>query len=953
MARAIFPDWRRVTQPGSIVGTVTPVKPALSPRLNRRSPPARHWLRLAVALVCAFALGAPLTAGADSGAETTLSPGLLDAAQAQPEEGFRVIVEGASDTAVVPEEVREVASDDEEDLRSFLTVPAVAGTLTGSQIVALAEGPEPLVITRDTPVVSTDESRPDEPTTPGTSEEPTVAGDAEPGHWLTATPGAWSGSGTPGYSFQWDRCGSDQRSAAMLTGSPAGHWVAGDLEGGMRVGGLGGGTFSSAFTFEAWVEPGEARTDRTLVSRWIDPSEGVVTDPSGQTGGIRLYLDANGNYALAAGTYSATHVPTSVEPVAEREHLVGTWDGSALRLYRDGVLIGSEEFFGPLADPPVDLVVGSEVREVAVYGRALTPSEVSGHHAGCVAIQGAAEEAYRVAADDLGLSLRVDVTGKDEGETRVTASGITQSVTARPPIALSPPSIVGTAEEGQVLNAANGTWDGTEPLELAHQWQRCNAQGEDCADVAGASGPSYTVGHDDAGATIRLAVTGRGLGGELLALSEVSEPVVEIPEPQARFKQHWPYVAGVASLLSSLEGQTSEPPTIAIVDSGIDSGRADFGGRVIEEVNVSTRQGNQPGDGYGHGTAVASVAAGEAEGYVGAAPEARLVAVEALDDDGVAYLSDVIEAADWIYLNRERLNIRVANFSLHGTTVASLASDPLDRAVERLWLSGIVVVTAAGNYAVDGEESLVPFAPGNDPFVLTVGATDTGGSFTQRDDVAAPWSAWGYTRDGFAKPELSAPGRYIAAAVSADTTLSRTRPDRIVEPGYLQLSGTSLAAPVVAGTAANLLAAHPEWTPDQVKGALMLTAEPLARARPRSTGVGTLNAASAAAAVDPPNPNLALQPFLVPDPSGDTTPVFDAAGWTTVAQSDPAWASVAWGSVAWVSAAWSSVAWGSVAWGSVAWGSVAWWSVAWGSVAWGSNSEDDLRPEGGYWVRRN
>jgi serine protease AprX len=107
---------------------------------------------------------------------------------------------------------------------------------------------------------------------------------------------------------------------------------------------------------------------------------------------------------------------------------------------------------------------------------------------------------------------------------------------------------------------------------------------------------------------------------------------------------------------------------------------------------------------------------------------------------------------------------------------------------------------------VNGEESFVPFAPGNDPFVLTVGATDTRGSFTQRDDVAAPWSAWGYTRDGFAKPELGAPGRYIAAAVSTDTKLARERPERIVEPGYMQLSGTSLAAPVVAGTAANLLA---------------------------------------------------------------------------------------------------------------------------------------------------
>ena len=165
----------------------------------------------------------------------------------------------------------------------------------------------------------------------------------------------------------------------------------------------------------------------------------------------------------------------------------------------------------------------------------------------------------------------------------------------------------------------------------------------------------------------------------------------------------------------------------------------------------------------------------------------------------------------------------------------------------------------------------------------------------------------------------------------------------------MQLSGTSLATPVVAGTAANLLAAHPEWTPDQVKGALMLTAEPLARAQPRSAGVGALNAARAAAAVDPPNPNLALQRFLVPDPS-EVRRLLRRGRLDDRRQSDPAWASVAWGSVAWGSAAWSSVAWGSVAWGSVAWGSVAWGSVAWGSVAWGSKSEDDLRQEGAYWI---
>jgi serine protease AprX len=416
-----------------------------------------------------------------------------------------------------------------------------------------------------------------------------------------------------------------------------------------------------------------------------------------------------------------------------------------------------------------------------------------------------------------------------------------------------------------------------------------------------------------------------------------------------RYKQQWPYVSGVAAL-----PEQPAPPTIAIVDSGIDAGRADFGGRVIEQVTLTSRAENQPGDGNGHGTAVASVAAGQAEGYTGAAPNAKLVGIDVLDDDGIADVSDVITAADWIYEHHERLNIKVANFSLHGTWLASLVSDPLDKAVERLWLSGIVVVTAAGNYAVDGEESAVPFSPGNDPFVLTVGATDTKGSYTQRDDIAAPWSAWGYTRDGFAKPEVVAPGRYIVAAVSADTKLARERPDRIVEPGYMQLSGTSLAAPVVAGSAANLLAAHPNWSPDQVKGALMLTAEPLPLAKERSVGVGAVRVAAAAQVEDPPNPNVALAPYVDSDP----TPVFNADRWTSAVEADPAWSSVAWGSVAWGSAAWSSVAWGSVAWGSVAWGSVAWgsvaWgSVAWGSVAWGSDATDDVRHEGGYWIQRN
>ncbi len=400
--------------------------------------------------------------------------------------------------------------------------------------------------------------------------------------------------------------------------------------------------------------------------------------------------------------------------------------------------------------------------------------------------------------------------------------------------------------------------------------------------------------------------------------------------------QLWPFASGVARGWVDAAGSLRTPPAIAIVDSGIDEKRADFGGRVVDSVSIATGRGNSKGDGYGHGTFVAGIAAGAAAGYAGAAPTAPIVSIDVLDDQGRALTSDVIAACDWILANRIRANIRVANFSLTSTAPASVFWDPLDRAVEALWLNGITVVAAAGNYATGGAESGVLYAPGNDPFVLTVGAADLHDTVSAGDDTAAPWSAWGYTIDGFAKPELGAPGRYLIGPVPDGSTLAKTRPEAMVGKSFIQLSGTSFAAPVVAGTAAYLLALHPDWTPDQVKGAILHSARATASATPRSLGVGLVDAAAAAAEQNPPNPNLALNRFLVPDPKGGRAPVFDTASWQSAALSDPSWASAAWGSAAWGSAAWGSAAWGSAAWGSAAWGSAAWGSAAWGSAAWGS-----------------
>jgi serine protease AprX len=398
--------------------------------------------------------------------------------------------------------------------------------------------------------------------------------------------------------------------------------------------------------------------------------------------------------------------------------------------------------------------------------------------------------------------------------------------------------------------------------------------------------------------------------------------------------QMWPYESGDAKLW----GSTGTVPTIAIVDSGIDANRADFdfGARVLPQVTLTSRTPNSPGDGRGHGTFVASVAAGSAPHYAGAAPTARILPIDVMDDTGTALTSDVIAACDYILQNKTALNIKVANFSLHSGARNHFYNDPLDKAVEKLWFNGVFVVAAAGNYGNPNGPSGVPYAPGNDPFVMTVGAYDLGGTVGIGNDAAAPWSAYGYTEDGFAKPELGAPGRYIVGAVPTSATLTTERPDHVVSPGYMELSGTSFAAPVVAGTAAQLLAAHPTWTPDQLKGVLMLSARPAPNTPKGSIGVGELNAAKAAAyAKTIPNPNASLESFMLP---GN---VFDATTWNAKVAANASWNTASWGDASWGDASWSAASWGDASWSAASWADASWADASWADASWADLSSED------------
>ncbi len=416
--------------------------------------------------------------------------------------------------------------------------------------------------------------------------------------------------------------------------------------------------------------------------------------------------------------------------------------------------------------------------------------------------------------------------------------------------------------------------------------------------------------------------------------------------------QQWPYQSELSKFWDAIQTSGVQAPTVAIVDSGIDAARADFGGRVVKQVTMTSLVPNSAGDGRGHGTFVAGVLGGSAAGYAGGAANAKIVSLDVMDDKGMAMTSDVIAAADWIYQNKDAYGIRVANFSLHNSVANSFMYDPLDKAVERLWFSGVVVVAAAGNYGTGTGPSGVLYSPGNDPFVITAGAADIEGTLASSDDIAAPWSAYGYTVDGFLKPDVGAPGRYIVGPVPPTSTLVAERPASVVAPGYMQLSGTSFAAPVVAAAAAYVLALHPSYTPDQVKGALMLAAVAPPSAAPNSLGVGEIKAARAAAVTAPPNPNLALDTFVISEPAGGSGRVFDAASWSGAAKADASWNTASWNTASWSGASWNTASWGAASWAAASWASASWSdsSVATSltDASWADNASTDTGPASGY-----
>jgi serine protease AprX len=499
--------------------------------------------------------------------------------------------------------------------------------------------------------------------------------------------------------------------------------------------------------------------------------------------------------------------------------------------------------------------------------------------------------------------------------------------------------------------------------------------------------------HDDSDSASRIRSHG-GVAGKKLALLKARAARVPnsmlkrlADDPKVKRVHHDREVHGeiartaqtVGSWAAAKDyGLTGKGVGIAIIDSGITAWHDDLtvdlerktGQRVrafVDFVNGKTTKY----DDWGHGTHVAGIIAGN--GYDSKfqrwaiSPFAHLLVLKALDGEGRGKISGIIAALDWAVTNKQLHNIRIVNMSLGAGVFESYHTDPLTVAAKRAVDAGIVVVASAGNMgkAADGRAQYGAIsAPGNAPWVLTVGASSTNGTSDRGDDTMASYSSRGPTMVDFAaKPDIVAPGTGTVSLAAKESLFYRTKPlvsgllGGLFYSPYLTLSGTSMAAPVVTGTVALMLEANPKLTPNMVKAILQYTAQEYSGYNYLTQGAGFLNTYGA----------VKLSRYFATAKTG--TPYPDMTGWSkhilwgnyrvaggVLTPGANAWGSnIVWGdsytptgtNIVWGencdTAACDNVVWGNnIVWGDSSFDNVVWGNTDADNIVWGNSSSANI-----------
>jgi serine protease AprX len=412
---------------------------------------------------------------------------------------------------------------------------------------------------------------------------------------------------------------------------------------------------------------------------------------------------------------------------------------------------------------------------------------------------------------------------------------------------------------------------------------------------------------------------------------------------------------GLADVASPADGGPDGSGVgVAVIDSGVATTSDLDDSRIVGWKDFVNKQ-KTPYDDAGHGTFVSGLIAGDGTaslpledgGYAtmqfrGVAPAADIIGVKVLDQNGGGRASAVMAGILWTVANKERYGIDVINLSLGANPVAPVEYDPIARAVEVAWKNGITVVCAAGNEGEFGPGGIL--SPGNSPYVITVGATDTVQTPTLDDDAVTYYSSQGPTLwNEIAKPDVVAPGnRLISLRVPGsyiDTnfpqnliplaTYAPTDPDQ--DPDYLMLSGTSTAAPVTAGAVALLLGEDPSLSPDDVKVRLMATADPLSGASRFQQGAGLIDVAEAL------GDDSVAEGYALSEDVGDGTTVLsedDYAAWDRTVWTKYGWTKFRWTKFRWTKFRWTKFRWTDVDGTKFRWTDIDWTKFRWTDIDW-------------------
>jgi len=400
------------------------------------------------------------------------------------------------------------------------------------------------------------------------------------------------------------------------------------------------------------------------------------------------------------------------------------------------------------------------------------------------------------------------------------------------------------------------------------------------------------------------------------------------------------------------DGFTGQGIGVAVLDTGT-SEVNDLKGRIVHGPDLSGEM--RLVDTFGHGTVMSGIIAGDGADSgglrTGVAPKAHIVSVKVAGANGAVDVSTVLQGLHWISAYKDQFNIKVLNLSYGTRSTQSPSSDPLNYAVQRLWKQGITVVVSAGN---DGPNATTILKPGDDPLVITAGAYDDNGDWFKKNDVVPKWASRGPTAQGLHKPDVVAPGRTLVATRSFGSTVEVHNPDALIPSSYIKGSGSSQATAVTSGLAALILQAHPDWTPDQVKRALVSTAGPISgagwakrvdvreaiKAKPKATAV--TSTANGLGSIEASRGGYNVVTDCGNDGSLEVIrgeidvkcEAWNGSAWTGSAWTGSAWTGSAWTGSAWTGSAWTGSAWTGSAWTGSAWTGGTWQGSAWTGSAW-------------------